>query len=338
MPGKNNPYGVLTFLPWNHSWNDYRYAEGSSIENAVALMRRAGIGWVRMDFLWEDIEPVKGSFNFKKYDFILDVLARNQIQTLGVLGYSVSWAALNWNNPPRKITDFVRFAEVLARQYCKEVHFWEIWNEPDHPEYFTPQDGLYTYTQILKAVYPKLKKINPQIEVLTGGLTMDIPQSLAKIYEHGGKGSFDILAIHPFGTPLKPKEALGRIHSTLQACRKEMKDQGESKKIWITELGCPGVPIGLKVQDWWLGPNPDTGMQAAWLKEILGEQFPAMGVEKIFWAFWQDMPGFWKSGVDYFGLVDSSGKPKSAYQAYRQVCSLGGEGLEPSPGLPQSGF
>ena len=62
----DNPFGVLEFLHWNHSWNNYKYPSLKELESAVTLMKEAGAGWVRFDFLWEDIEPKQGEFNFSK--------------------------------------------------------------------------------------------------------------------------------------------------------------------------------------------------------------------------------------------------------------------------------
>jgi hypothetical protein len=51
-----NRFGVLTFLPWNHDWN-FKFYAGHRVETAVDLIHEVGVGFVRMDFLWDDIEP-----------------------------------------------------------------------------------------------------------------------------------------------------------------------------------------------------------------------------------------------------------------------------------------
>ena len=63
----DSPYGVLAFLPWNHDWNNYHYKTQDDLVRAVDLMKAAGIRMVRMDFLWADMEPAKGRFDFQKY-------------------------------------------------------------------------------------------------------------------------------------------------------------------------------------------------------------------------------------------------------------------------------
>src|SRR4030042_3923370 len=191
MTGESSPFGVLEFLPWDHSWNNYKYPDENSLKKAVALMQQANIKWVRMDFLWEDIEPEKGSRNFKKYDYIVDLLAKNNINILGLLSYSVSWAGPAWNSPAYDDKSFVNYVSYVISRYKDRVKYWEIWNEPDDEQYWTPQDGMVRYTQLLKEVYIKAKEIDPDCKVLNGGLSKAITLSLKKIYKNGGREYFD---------------------------------------------------------------------------------------------------------------------------------------------------
>ena len=91
-----------------------------------------------------------------------------------------------------------------------------------------------------------------------------------------------------------------------------------NKKIWITEIGCPGVKPQLEVNNWWMGKNPDERQQAEWVKEVYAELLKNPQVEKIFWAFFRDTKAHWDSGVDYFGLVRWDYSRKPAFEAYRE--------------------
>ncbi|MDD5731111.1 MAG: beta-galactosidase, partial [Candidatus Omnitrophica bacterium] len=83
-----SPFGVLEFLHWDHQWNNYKYATYVDLNKAVALMKEAGVAWVRMDFLWSDIEPERDNFDFNKYDYLVSLLYRNNINILGILDYT----------------------------------------------------------------------------------------------------------------------------------------------------------------------------------------------------------------------------------------------------------
>ncbi|MEI6297588.1 MAG: beta-galactosidase, partial [bacterium] len=89
----DNPFGVLEFLHWNHAWNSYKYSCNLDLEKSISLMQEAGVGWVRVDFLWDDIESQEGKFDFAKYDCIVELLRNKGIQVLGILHYSANWAS-----------------------------------------------------------------------------------------------------------------------------------------------------------------------------------------------------------------------------------------------------
>jgi len=72
-------------LHWNHAWNNYQYSDRKALEKTISLMKEAGVGSVRLDFLWQDIEPVQGKTDYSKYDELVELLFQNNIQILGLL-------------------------------------------------------------------------------------------------------------------------------------------------------------------------------------------------------------------------------------------------------------
>jgi len=319
----NNPFGVLEFLHWNHVWNHYKYASCKDIQKAASLMNRAHVGWVRMDFLWSDIEPKENQFDFAKYDAIVDILNSRGIHILGILNYSADWASScgKWNCKPKDNKLFVDYAVEVIKRYKGKVKYWEVWNEPDSVTYWKEQDGLKSYSELLKSVYLAAKKANPDCKILNGGIANGLG-SINHLYENGAKDYFDILNIHFFESPLHA----GSIHAVEnypKLAYKIMQRNGDgNKKIWITETGCPGVKPGKSTANWWVGDNPDERQQAAWLKDVYTQLLQDAHVEKVFWAFFRDTKEHWENGVDYFGLVrwDYSIKPalKAYWDCYRK--------------------
>jgi hypothetical protein len=315
----NNPFGVLEFLHWNHSWNSYKYSCAADWEKAIKLMKEAGVGWVRMDFLWQDIEPQEGEYKFDKYDRIVSLLYENNIHILGILNYSADWAAScrDWNCPPKDNALFVQYAQNVIRRYKDMVKYWEVWNEPDSATYWSSQDGLKSYCSLLKDVYIAAKKIDPECKILNGGLANGL-SSVNKLYDNGAKDYFDILNIHFFETPLH-RGGIKAVISYPRLARKIMIRNGDAdKKIWITEIGCPGVRRGVKTDNWWMGQNPSEKQQALWVKNVYTELLKDNSVEKIFWAFFRDCSGHWDTGVDYFGLVRWNYSKKPSFTAYKE--------------------
>ncbi|MBU1870128.1 MAG: beta-galactosidase [Candidatus Omnitrophica bacterium] len=314
-----NPFGVLEFLHWNHDWNNYKYSSAEDLEKALILMRQAGVGWVRMDFLWDEIEPQKGQFDFKKYDCLAELIAKHKIKILGILDYSATWAAAcaEWNCPPKDNQLFVDYAAKTIEHYKGKVDYWEIWNEPDSGAYWSQQDGLKKYCDLLKCVYIAAKKVNPDCKILNGGLANGLA-SVNRLYDNGAKDYFDILNIHIFESPVHKKSIKGLIAYPKLAYKVMSRNGDGHKRIWITETGCPGVKRWCKVDNWWLGKNPTERQQAAWVKEVYDNLLKDPNVEKIFWAFFRDTKGHWDTGVDYFGLVRWDFSKKPSYKAYKE--------------------
>jgi len=315
-----SPYGVLDFLIWDHEWNYYHYDTMRKIEQSADLMKEAGIGFVRIDFLWADIEPMPEEFDFEKYDMVIDIIRKRGISVLGILHYNPLWNGNPWNQAP-DAESYVNYAIKTVEHFKARVKYWEIWNEPDEPEYWIPQDGMKTYTGLLKKVYPAIKKCDPSCKILMGGISNNIPGSLEKIYNNNGKDYFDIVNIHPFVDPSSP-DALGALSDVYKSVIDTMERYGDSNKsIWFTEIGCPGVKNPLKRLGWWFGQGPSEDVQSQWVDTIYSNCLEWPGVQKIFWAFFRDTDRHFKSAVDYFGLIRNDFSRKPAFYSYKKIAA-----------------
>jgi len=211
----------------------------------------------------------------------------------------------------------VNYAVSVIKRYKDKIKYWEVWNEPDSGTYWEPQDGLKSYCALLKEVYLAAKKTNPDCKILNGGLSHGLA-SVNKLYDNGARDYFDILNIHFFESPLHPN-AIKAVAAYPRLAYKVMSRNGDAqKKIWITEIGCPGVKRGPAVKNWWMGRNPTERQQAEWAEKVFRELLKNKAVEKVFWAFFRDCKKHWENGVDYFGLVRWDFSKKPSFKAYRE--------------------
>lgn len=315
---RESPFGALTFLPWNHPWNRHMYATLEAVGRALDLAVEAGVGMIRMDFLWSDLEPQRGRFEFDRYDAIVRETRRRGIGLLGMLQYNAAWSDRAWNEPPDPAA-FEAFARRVVRRYQDQIRYWEIWNEPDHPNYWTPQDNLAAYSQLLRRTTKAIKEEDPSAMVLFGGLAQNFTSRLTDLYRQAGKEAFDVINLHPFTDPFHPRR-LESVLGVVSDVRNVMAAfQDSAKPIWFTEIGCPGVAAPNESHRYWLGPAPNEEQQAEWLAEIY-RGIPARGgVERIFWAFFQDTDQHFGNGIDHFGLLRRDFSPKPAFRAYRDL-------------------
>jgi polysaccharide biosynthesis protein PslG len=315
----DSPFGVLDFLAWDHERFGHHYTL-PDVEKSAALMREAGVRFVRFDFLWNDIEPKAGQFQFEKYDRIVDTLVRHGICVEGLLVYSPEWSGRRWYDAP-DIVAYCRYAGAVVNRFKDRIRHWEIWHEPDNPAFWIPQDNMQAYGRLIKHVYPLLKSIDPTCVIHLGGMSRSLPMSLKYVYEAGAQPFFDVVNIHPFSNPLQPG-ALDAVRHMYQFVYRAMRDYGDAlKPIWFTEIGCPGMINPKSTANWWLGANPTERVQAEWVSALYTEALRWPNVEKIFWCFFRDTETHFGSGSDYDGLIRRDFTRKPSFEAYRQIAA-----------------
>jgi hypothetical protein len=323
MPDKTNPFGLLAFLQWNHDWNNWHFPD-NLVQKAAAQIKDLGVGMVRMDIVWSDIHRGRNLYDFSRYDQLVSILTEAGLKLLVPLHYNKIRTTPDgvevWNRPPDSFEEFADYVNATVKRYKSKVRHWEIWNEPNHPVYWVaPPDKLATYAKLLRLSYAAAKRADPKCTVLNGGLTEPVIEDVKNLYAHGGKSITDVLAIHTFIDPFLP-DAEERFDSILDAVRRTMKENGDAKKkIWITEMGCPGLPENSSVKDWWAGKNLSEAEQAGWLEKQYTMMRKHPFVEKIFWAFYRDTGDFFGDGTDYLGLVRLDLSPKPAFDRMKKL-------------------
>jgi hypothetical protein len=203
------------------------------------------------------------------------------------------------------------------RRYKDKIKYWEVWNEPDSAIYWSPQDGLKSYCSLLKDVYIAAKKADPDCKILNGGLAEGV-SSINQLYDNGAKDYFDIMNIHIFYSPQQANSIKAVLNFTKLAYKIMSRNGDGNKKIWVTEIGCPGVREETKTENWWIGENPTEREQAEWVKDIYTELLKDRFIEKVFWAFFRDCDNHWGNGIDYFGLIRWDFSKKPSFEAYKK--------------------
>jgi hypothetical protein len=322
MPLTRDSFGVLAFLHWNHDWNNFHFRE-ETLDRALIQLRELGIGFVRVDLLWSDLHKGFHRYDFSRADELVKKINAAGLKILAVLQYNKTDLREGkevWNSPPESFEEFAAYVGATVDRYKSQIHHWEIWNEPNLPVYWNaPKDHLRPYLRLLTMAYAAAKKYDPACTVLNGGLTEPIAEDMENFYANGGKDLTDIVNIHTFVDPLDPAtpERFGKIISDVERIMDKYGDR--KKKIWITEMGCPGLPADKMNLKWFGGTAVSEEQQATWIEKQyrMIERFPR--IEKLFWAFYRDTENEFRDATDYLGLVRLDLTPKPAFFTLKKL-------------------
>jgi hypothetical protein len=325
---------------------------GTTLENEVREMSRAGIGSARVSFFWARMQPyrswddipesgrgdftdVRGRpFHFKETDRLVAAAATRGIQVMPVLLFAPIWAQRTpgeFASPPKNPADYAAFATVLAERYGPKGTFWaerpgvpnlpirdwQLWNEPTMPGFWRDQPFAKHYVALLKAARPALRRVDPRARVVLAGLVYNSPAALRAIYKAGGRGHFDVLAVHPF--TLK----VAGVGLLIERARRMLDSYGDERKpLLVTELSWPSAKGKIPFL---YGYEMTEKGQAARVSEALPylvRRRRALRIERVYWYTWLTREVDKSYPFDYAGLrrlEDDRVVAKPALSAFRRT-------------------
>jgi hypothetical protein len=305
------------------TWSDYTDAQ-----RIVVLDRLASLGarWVRVDVGWASAEDSRGTlarWYLDRLDFVVDAAATRGIKVLAMLWSTPAWANGGAGNtkPPDDPAAYARIAGTLARRYKGQIAAWEIWNEPDRPEFFTgsPSD----YVALLRAAYPAIKAADPGATVVTGGTEYNDTDYLGALYAAGAHGSFDAVGTHPYmgfadAAPELPDDGSPYTIDHVGAIHQLMAAHGDGAlPIWFTELGWSSHANPPGTANWDRGvTEAQQGDYLVRALRFIGARHPY--VTNVFWYNEREQ-ATGRPQEDHFGLLTRTLEPKPAYDAARSL-------------------
>ena len=251
----------ITFISYV---DDNRAAE--RYRNALLL----GAGWNRWPLYWDRVELQPGSYDWSAYDRLVAADIRNGLNINAILlgrpgfwqdGGSITnlFAPVFANgtdngnaetliNPDNAWAQFVHYAVtryrpggVLAQHNGfgagQGISAWEIWNEPDIPQFWT--GGSEAYARLLKTAAIVIKTVDPQAQVIFGGLLYASDQSFLTQVLHQFRADplrdqfnwfFDIMAVHSYEDPWRSGWLTKVVQDTLSQYQL-------ARPVWVNETG-----------------------------------------------------------------------------------------------------
>ena len=153
---------------------------------------------------------------------------------------------------PRNADEYAAWAGATVAHFKGRVSHWEVWNEPNIPNFWKPQPNVARYTALLRAAYPQIKAADPSAVVLAGatspagndGVRIDEVSFLQGVYANGDR-AFRRVEPSPVHAPWPPgnvhaDSAWYQMYGTTPSMRSLMQAAGDGQKqLWATEYGPP---------------------------------------------------------------------------------------------------
>jgi hypothetical protein len=284
-------------------------------------LQNLGVEVVRINVLWNKVEPTKGTYNWSLYDPLIKGLQARGIAPVLTLVSTPAWAngGQGTNFAPTSASTFAAFAKAAAQHY-PFVKKWLIWNEPNHRIWLRPTSPSIYVTRLLNPAYTAIHSVIKNVMV-GGGVTAPDAASggvspvawiagMAKAH-----AKLDAYAHNPYPSdPSETPTSGGCTHcqtltmATLPNLIADVtKAFGKKKRIWLTEYGYQTNP-----------PDPYLGVslakQALYISESSLRAYLSPRVDLLIQYLIQDEPDLagWQSG-----LMTDTGVEKPSYQAFQ---------------------
>ena len=325
-------------------------AGASRFEGEWGRMAASGVESVRAAFYWNEVQP-HASFadvpperaadfrdeggvptDFSHTDAVVASAARRRLLVLPVVHRSPPWAAerrAELASPPRSPATYAAFLRTLVRRYGPAGSFWtehpelprtpvrawQVWNEPNLTRYWTKQPFARSYVALLRAADRALHAEDAGATTVLAGLPNESFTALRQVYRAGGRGSFDVVALHPYTG--KPRNVVRLVRLARDVMGK-FRDR--RLPVWVTELSWP-ASVGKATAPEGFGTT-DRG-QAARLRSALERLAAArrrLRIGRVFWYTWLSEPRG-PNAFNYSGLRRLRGgrvRPTPALRVFRR--------------------
>ncbi len=331
-----NPYGANTFLS--------REVEDWKRVKTLQMMSDAGLGWVKQQFPWSEIEPKQGVYwdskfgqdSWEKYDRIVALSETHGLRVIARLDNTPEWARpanTTPQAPPTNPEHYATFVAKFVERYKGRVQYLQIWNEPNLKDEWGGRLDPAGYADLLCRTYARAKAANPNVVILaaplaqtleTGGRGLNELLYLQQLYDAGVRGCSDIMLANGYGFDQPPDAApdpqvlnLRRV----ELLREVMERNGDgAKPVWLNEYGWNAAPPSFPVDKLiWQRVSPE--QQAAYTVQGIRyarQNWPWVGVINI-WFFRQVGDIAPSDPTYYFRVVEQEFTPTPLYHALQNA-------------------
>lgn len=291
-------------------------------EKDLDMITAAGFRYIRMDFVWHNIEKAKGVYDWSEYDELTANIKKRGIGAIFILDYSnplyepeveskdpITGEAQKGIAAPvhtESIEAFAKWAAAGSERYKDNNIVWEIWNEPNIT-FWRPVPDIEQYLKLAFTTCRAIRSVDPAA-IIIGPATSQIPLPFIETFlESGILEYIDGVSIHPYRDYSRsPETAIEEYQQVWQLIDK-YSPAGKDIPVISSEWGYSSATKGV---------SPDK--QAAYIVRMQLSNL-LYGVPLSVWYDWKNdgkQPGNFEHNC---GTVTYDLEPKPAYIAIKTM-------------------
>ena len=186
---------------------------------------------------WTSLEPVQGVWNWQPLDIWVAAAEQHGVKDiLLTLGQTPPWASSQPDDvnyigagapaPPTDNQYWRDYITAVAQRYKGRIRYYEIWNEPNDPTYYT--GTVAELAELTAEAYAILKSVDPGNTVLSPAAYA--PGYLDQLLQAGMAQNVDMIAYHFYETPPEAAAAdIANVNLVMAA------NGVSSMPLWATE-------------------------------------------------------------------------------------------------------
>jgi polysaccharide biosynthesis protein PslG len=340
---------------------------GTLEDSLVVRAAEIGVKWTRLGASWNSIEKEKGVYNWEETDKAFEVALKNGITPFVTIGHGnelysklttyddPKLAEIYGYRPEPPIKDpvamkaFLDFTRATVDRYKDQIDYWEVWNEPNHRNYWGSDPDGKEYGQLLVQTANVIKEVDPGSKVIGGSMAGIDPEFTEAFLSVDSDKLIDIISYHNYGAV--PEE---RVYPAIELW-KVIDKYNPDIELWQGECGYPShsstrdfrgrAPWGLNIQAKWL--LRQSFVDVFYCKATLSNYFKLVHtsgkgeskvrtnlrpIDEIF-----GYPERGGSRVRTWGvnekclLTNPAFEPKPAFYGYQNLCAVWKPGYKPNP-------
>lgn len=298
------------------------------IERTLAQIREMGASTIVELFPWAYVQPQSpNGYDWQGADMVIRHARRQGLTVIARLDIVPQWARPPGSNDrrlePEHYADYAAYVAAFAQRYAPDVRYLQIWNEPNlRFEWGDRAPDPAAYAALLRAVYPAVKAVAPDTQIVFAGLAPGGPtgpidpgtlsvNDLEYVEAALAAGApFDVMAVHAYGgtAPALEDPAPERVNfRRVELVHARLEQAGRSVPIVITEGGWNDHPR-------WLGAvSPPERVRYTLDAYAYAEAHWPWLLATCLWQF--SLPQRAYSYADNYTFVSDDGSPKAIYYA-----------------------